>query len=263
MVLLAASLMLAGCKVDLYSSLEEPDANQIIAVLMENGIAAEKMDADGSYAVRVRETDIAEAIAVLAAKGLPKKRSVSIGTIFEKSGIISSPFEDRVRYIYALGEDVAATLREIDGVTHARVHVVLPDQNQFGSPPKPSSAAVFLKYEPQVDLEYMVPQIRRLVSSSIEGLDYSAVSVLLAEGTSRDREVQRMERATVTVLPGLAVRETDVLHFWRMIYVGGVLIAALVLALLGFLAYVVLERGGRLWFGNEQRHDASGSPETP
>src|SRR5690606_18216309 len=114
MVLLAASLMLAGCKVDLYSSLEEPDANQIIAVLMENGIAAEKMDADGSYAVRVRETDIAEAIAVLAAKGLPKKRSVSIGTIFEKSGIISSPFEDRVRYIYALGEDVAATLREID-----------------------------------------------------------------------------------------------------------------------------------------------------
>src|SRR5690606_40841668 len=89
-------------------------------------------------------------------------------------------------------------------------------QNQFGSPPKPSSAAVFLKYEPQVDLEYMVPQIRRLVSSSIEGLDYSAVSVLLAEGTSRDREVQRVERATVTVLPGLAVRETDVLHFWRM-----------------------------------------------
>lgn len=261
-ILLVMSIMLAGCRADLYSNLSEKDANQILAVLMENGISASKSGAEGSFAIRVHESNIAEAVAVLSAKGLPRDRSVSIGSVFEKSGIISSPFEDRVRYVYALGEDVAATLREIDGVISARVHVVLPEKAQFGSPEKPSSAAVFIKYEPTVDLEYMTPQIRRLVSSSIEGLDYSAVTVLLAEGVSRDREVQKVERSTVTVLPGLAVREADVLHFWRIIYVGGIVIAALILIILAFVAYFVFYRGNRGWFRAESADNSSDSVET-
>src|SRR5690606_14009886 len=132
---------------------------------------ASKLEVEKGFAIRVGESDIADAVTLLTAKGLPRERSVSMDSVFQKSGLISSPFEDRVRYIYALGAEVAATLREIDGVTAARVHVVLPETSQFGRAQKPASAAVFIKHEPGVDIEYMVPQIRRLVNGSIEGLE--------------------------------------------------------------------------------------------
>jgi len=254
-LLLALCVALVGCKVDLHANLGEKDANLILAALIENGIAATKSEGEGGFSVRVAESDIAAAVAVLTAKGLPREKYASLGATFQKSGIISSPFEDRVRYIYALGEEVAATISEIDGVISARVHVVLPDQSQFGSTPKPSSAAVFIKHDPLVDLAYLVPQIRRLVSSSIEGLDYSAVTVLLAEGGSPEREAQRVEQSTVSVLPGLAIRETDVLYFWRIAYLAGVVIAVLILIILGFLSYVVFYRDGR-WFGADEGGDA-------
>jgi type III secretory pathway lipoprotein EscJ len=101
--------------------------------------------------------------------------------MFEKTGIMSSPFEERVRYINALGEEVAQTLSQIDGVISARVHIVLPDAPSLGQPVKPSSAAVFIKHQPGVDLDFFQPQIRRLVSSAIEGLEYSAVTVVLVD----------------------------------------------------------------------------------
>src|SRR5690606_618884 len=101
-VLLATGLLLGGCKVDLYSSLDEKEANQILAVLLENGIPASKLEVEKGFAIRVGESDIADAVTLLTAKGLPRERSVSMDSVFQKSGLISSPFEDRVRYIYAL-----------------------------------------------------------------------------------------------------------------------------------------------------------------
>lgn len=260
-LLLTLCLLVTGCKVELHTRLDEKDANQILAALIENGIAATKAEGEGGFSVRVAERDIAAAVAILTAKGLPREKYASIGATFQKSGIISSPFEDRVRYIYALGEEVAATIREIDGVISARVHVVLPEQSQFGSTLKPSSAAVLIKHDPMTDLAYLVPQIRRLVSSSIEGLDSSAVTVLLAEGGNPEREAQRVEQSTVSVLPGLAVRETDVLYFWRIAYVAGVVIALLILTILGFLSYVVFYRDGR-WFAADEADDTVTPAET-
>jgi len=260
-LLLAINLVLGGCKADLHSNLTEKDANQILAALIENGIAATKSSADGSYSVRVSESDIAAAVAVLSAKGLPREKYESLGTAFQKSGIITTPFEEQVRFVYALGEEVAATIREIDGVISARVHVVLADVAQFGKPAKPSSAAVFIKHDPLVDLAYLVPQIRRLVSSSIKDLDYNAVTVLLTEGGSPTREANKIEQATVSVLPGLAIREADVLYFWRLAYIAGVAIALLILMVLGFVAYIVLYREGG-WFSPDDADETTKPAET-
>lgn len=243
--MLATGLLLAGCKVDLYSSLEEKEANQILAVLMERGISASKLELENGFAIRVPESDIADAVTILTAKGLPREQSASMGAAFAKSGLISSPFEDRVRYIYALGAEVATTLREIDGVIAARVHVVLPEPSQFGRDQKPSSAAVFIKHEPGVDIEYMVPQIRRLVDSSIEGLEYANIAVLLSEASPADLRQGTSKGALVKVIPGLSVREQDVLYFWRIVYVLGIGVVALVLTLIALVAYYGVYRGWR------------------
>ncbi len=241
-LLLACLMAVAGCKADLYSSLTEVEANQMMAALMANGITAEKVKAGETFTLRVEEADMVAAIATLDAKGYPKQSRQSIGSVFQKSGIISSPFEERVRYIYALGEDVAQTLAQIDGVVTARVHVVLPEEPKLGEPVKPSSAAVFIKHDPMVDLEYFVPQIRRLVSSAIEGLDYSAVVVVLTEAIPAEIEVPSAEERLVDVLPGLAVREADVGYFWQIVYVAVAVVGLLLAASIGAGAMLIRQR---------------------
>lgn len=235
---LLSCLALAACKVDLYSDLSEVEANQMLAVLMSSGIVAQKAHVGEGFQVQVEDRDMVQAIAVLTAKGFPKNTRDSIGTVFQKSGIISSPFEERVRYIYALGEEVAQTLSEIDGVVTARVHVVLPEEPQLGEPVVPSSAAVFIKHEANVDLEFLVPQIRRLVSSSIEGLQYNAVTVVLTEATQTEVATTASTERVVDVIQGLGVREANLPLFWTIVYVAGG--ALVVLTVFAIVAAVLL-----------------------
>jgi type III secretion protein J len=237
---LVGALSLAGCQDDLYSSLTEVEANQMLAVLMSNGINAEK-DSKGKdgFTVTVDSRDMLRSIALLNDRGFPKNTRQSLGKVFEKSGIMSSPFEERVRFIYALGEELSQTLSQIDGVVTARVHIVLPDAPELGQAVKPSSAAVFIKHQPGTDLEFLVPQIRRLVSSSVEGLEYSAVTVVLTESQPSKQATTTAVNATVDVLPGVSVRDTDTGRFWAIVDGVG--------ALIGVLLAVIIAGGIMMW----------------
>ena len=247
-VTLLGALLLAACQQELYSNLTEVEANQMLAVLMANGLSADKT-AKGKegFTITVESRDMLRAIAVLNDTGYPKNTRDSMGKVFQKSGIVSSPFEERVRYIYALGEEVAQTLSSIDGVVTARVHIVLPDTPQLGQPVKPSSAAVFIKHRPGVDLDFFVPQIRRLVSSSIEGLQYGAVTVVLAEATPTKLETptEAGSSGNVEVLPGLAIKDADRSRFWQIAMGVGALIGLLIAGNLVLLFFYLRDRRGK------------------
>ena len=102
-----------------------------------------------------------------------------MGQIFRKEGLVSSPLEERARYIYALSQELANTLSQMDGVITARVHVVLPERGGVGEEATPSTAAVFIKTQPGYALDALLPQIRRLVIHAIPGLSEDKVSVAL------------------------------------------------------------------------------------
>jgi len=238
-MLLASCLALAGCKTELYSRLPETEANQMMAVLLSNGIDAYKqVVGEEGVTISVDDANTLKAIAILNNNGYPKSARDSIGKVFQKSCIMSSPFEERVRFIYALGEEVAQTLSQIDGVVTARVHIVLPDEPQLGRPVKPSSAAVFIKHQPGVDLDFFIPQIRRLVSNAIEGLDYSAVTVVLVEAQPTRTAASQGQSDMVEVMPGLSLRREDVARFWQLAIVAGTIGLVLIL-LIGGLAFAL------------------------
>lgn len=214
----ALCLMLAGCDADLNKGLSENDANEVLAVLLANGIQAAKVDTGKTgFTVTVPSNDVLRAITLLKQTGLPRESPVTIGKVFEKSGIMSSPFEERVRYIYALGESVANTLDQIDGVVTARVHIVLPEAPQLGQPLRPSSASVFIKHQANVDLDFFVPQIRRLVSSAIEGLNYDAVTVILTPAAPV-RALPDNPQPMAEILPGFSVPEANAMLARALVY---------------------------------------------
>ncbi len=178
----ALVLALAGCKTGLYSGLNETEANEIVAALSAGNVDARKEKLEGAdWQVQVDEDRVGPALALLAAQGLPHVRFASMGDMFQKQGLVSTPSEERMRYIYAVSQELSQTLRSIDGVVEARVHVVIPSNDPMSDKVRPSSAAVFIKHRPDVDLRLLGPAVKDLVAHSIEGLTADQVSLSLFE----------------------------------------------------------------------------------
>jgi type III secretion protein J len=187
--IIGITLWLVGCSssVELISGLPEQDANEVMLALMHNGISASKsVNKDGNATVNINAGDVSHALDILRQAGLPRTQYQGFGDVFKKDGLISSPLEERARYIYSLSQELENTLSQIDGVLVSRVHVVLPERGSAGDPSLPSSASVFLKYRADYDLDALIPQIRRLVTNSIPGLGSEKVSVVLVPTQATD-----------------------------------------------------------------------------
>jgi type III secretion protein J len=212
--MLALLFLLAGCKVGLYSGLNEQEANEIVAALAAEGLDASKERQEGnSWQVQVDEGRLGRALDVLRTQGLPHDRYASMGDVFQKQGLVSTPAEERMRYIYAVSQELSQTLRNVDGVVTARVHVVIPANDPLSDKIRPSSAAVFIKHRPDVDLRLLAPAVKEMVAHSIEGLSHEQVSLSLFEARRTvdtasgsvpgERQVLGLPMQTAVVLLGL------------------------------------------------------------
>ena len=178
----AVLALLAGCEEEttLYSQLEERQANAIIAELKAHDISCRKTPGEeGTWNVMISEGNFATAVELLEQKGLPRRQYQGVAESFKKTGMVSSPSEERIRFMAAREQDLSRTLTQIEGVIDASVHIVLPENDPFAKHMKPSSAAVVIHHRFDVDMADYLPQIKNLVKNSIEGLDYSKISVTL------------------------------------------------------------------------------------
>lgn len=214
-LVLSLTLVLTGCNdsVELHRQLSEQEANEVIAELADKHIRAQKIPAKDGVVVRVNSADISRAVRTLDAVGLPKMARATMGDTFRKEGVISTPLEDRARYIYALSQELEATLSNIDGVIVARVHVVLPERVAPGEPVQPASASVFIKHDPRLEPDSIHGRVRRMVASSIPGMatavDNSQKLTVVFVPATAYQEQQRLSYFGPFLIPG------DDLVFWR------------------------------------------------
>lgn len=171
--------LLAACRADLYVDLDQRQANEMIAVLLQHGIPADRVyGKNGRITVSVDNGRFAEAVRILNDNGLPKQDFATLCKVFEKTGIVSSPVQERAQMICALSQELSRTVSEIDGVLSARVHLVLPENDPLRQQLVPSSASVFIRHPAQLRVSDLVPQVKMLVANGVAGLSYDRVSVV-------------------------------------------------------------------------------------
>jgi type III secretion protein J len=178
-LLIGLFLVLSGCQVVLYSDLSQQSANVMVATLIRNGVPATREPLEeGMFAVMVEEDDMPRAVEILEREGLPRQEFTSLGQIFAKEGLLSSPTEEKARLVYGISQELSQTISQIDGVLSARIHVVLPEDGPTGRNKSKGSASVFIRHKPDIDLEALTPHIKLLVTKSIANLEYDEVSVI-------------------------------------------------------------------------------------
>ena len=236
-LLISACVLLAACgaRVDLMGAIPEDEANEVISALLKASIPAEKIPGkEGKVGVRVDASQVGRALEILRENGLPRERFAGMGQIFKKEGLISSPVEERARYIYALSQELSNTLSKIDGVLAARVHVVLPERGVAGEVGVPATSAVFIKHQEGYNLEIIQPQIRRLVTNSIPGLTAERVSVIFV--SAQPRSATSSSSTTSTSVWGVDVPAQSASTLGAFLW-GLLMVAVLGLAGLGFVLW--------------------------
>lgn len=175
------TFFVSACKTTLFTDIDEEDANDMLVVLLDNGIDATREEGTKSpmQNILVESSEIAQAIDILNSQGYPKDVYSSLGDLFAKQGLISSPTEERVRFIYGIQQQLTETLSQIDGVITARVNIVIPETNTSTQITEPSSASILIKYNRAYDIESQVPQIKLLITNAVQRLTYEKVSVVL------------------------------------------------------------------------------------
>ena len=191
-------LLLCGCDetVVLFNSLDEQQANPIMAILQENHLSCQKSAGEeNTWKLMVKQRDFAKAVEICQQHGLPQQIYHGVGDVFKKTGMVSSPTEERIRFMDALAQDLSRTISEIDGVISARVHIVLPNNDPFAKNVLPSSAAVAIRHRSDCDLEDHIPEIKNLVMNAIEGVEYDKITVTLCKVIVAPKDAMREQSA--------------------------------------------------------------------
>lgn len=170
---------LVGCEQKLRDSLDEAQANDILALLRQQGLSAEKKrDSDGTWSVELQGNGKNLADQLLHSYEVPRDARKNMLDIFPGGGLMPSEGEERIRYQSGLAEELARTLEKMDGVLSARVHVAIPLKREVNDASS-ISAAAFIRYRSDVRLDLLKPQIKALIAASVPGARGDRVSLLM------------------------------------------------------------------------------------
>ena len=173
----------------LFTDLSYEDSSAIIKDLERQGIPYE-MKNDGAV-IQVPKDKITRLRMKLAEGGLPKGGGIGY-EIFDKSDALgSTSFVQNINHLRALEGELARTIKAIDRIQAARVHLVLPERPLFSRETPEPSASIVLRVRGALEPQ-QVRAIRHIVASAVNGMKAQRVSIvdetgqLLANGASGD-----------------------------------------------------------------------------
>lgn len=234
-------------RVAIINGVDEREANEIIVFLASKGINADKQmvvvsGAGGNtgpqmWNISVDPSMITEALAILNKNGLPRKQGQNLLQIFGDTGLVPTDMQQKIRYQAGLAQQIANTIRQIDGVIDATVQISIPtDEAQT------ITAAVYVKHQGVLDNpnSQLVTKIKQLVAGSVPGLKLENVTVISDRSRFTDVSLMTKEspqeenRDFVNVLDIVIAKNS--IGLFRFYFI---LLFAIIILLVGILLYTL------------------------
>ncbi len=215
-VMAAIFMNLGQPKALLYSSLDLKEAGSITAALDQSGVKYE-VKGDGST-ILVPRDEVASTRLMLSGKGLPTAGSVGYEIFDQANALGQTDFVQQLNRQRALEGELARTIHALDGITSARVHLVLPKRQLFEEEVEQPAASVSIGVGGREPTAEQVRAIQNLVAGAVPSLRPDRVTVvdqhaktlsggetgMAAEADGRKSEVeQRIAKQVKTLVEGL------------------------------------------------------------
>lgn len=266
-VFVAISLSSCESQKTIVNGLEEKDANEILVFLANKDIEATKVPSKvgqgAGGAAKIQLWDISvptskatDAMAVLNANGLPRRPTQSLLNLFSAGGLVPSEMQEKIRYQAGLADQIASTIRKIDGVLDADVSLSFPEEDPL-NPTAPKGkvvASVYVKHNGALDDPnlHLMTKIKRLVASSVQGLSLDDVTVIGDKARLTDVNLQPatntpgLERYEYVKVWDIIIAKDSVSRFQFLFFWFCVIILLLCIALcwFGWKLYPILKKRG-------------------
>lgn len=175
-VLAAVSMQFGEPKALLYSNLDLKEAGTITQALDQAGVKYE-VKGDGST-IMVARDQVATTRIMLSSRGLPTAGSVGYEIFDEQNALGQTDFIQQLNRQRALEGELARTIRSLQGVTSARVHLVLPKRQLFEEEAEQPSAAVTISVGGREPTPEQVRAMQNLVAGAVPNLRPDRVTVV-------------------------------------------------------------------------------------
>jgi flagellar M-ring protein FliF len=160
----------------LYSNLDIKEAGSITQALDQANIKYE-VKGDGST-IMVPRDQVASTRLMLSSKGLPTAASVGYEIFDNASAMGQTDFVQQLNRQRALEGELGRTIMSLDGITAARVHLVLPKRQLFEEEAEQPSASVSIGVGGREPSSDQVRAMQNLVSGAVPNLKPNRVTVI-------------------------------------------------------------------------------------
>lgn len=178
--LFALTMNLGEPKALLYSNLDLREAGSITQALDQAGVKYE-LKGDGST-IMVARDKVAATRLMLSSKGLPTAGSVGYEIFDESNALGQTDFVQQLNRQRALEGELARTIRSLNGVTFARVHLVLPKRQLFEESAEEPSASVTIGVGGRDPTNEQVRAVQNLVAGAVPRMTAARVTVVDQHG---------------------------------------------------------------------------------
>ena len=180
----------------LYTDLEMEDAKQIVQHL-ETANIKYRLTKNGTE-ILVPEEDVNKMRIDTADLAMASKGSNVGYEIFDNTDALGSTnFVQNVNLIRALEGELARTIRSVDHIKSARVHLVLPKREMFSREEQMPTASVVIKTDGgKLSLE-SIHSIQQLIAAAVPKLDVKNVSIGDSAGNLLTNNFEDEEAVTV------------------------------------------------------------------
>ena len=164
----------------LFSDLKAEDAQKIVEKLKAENVPYTL--ANSGSTIQVPNERISELRLQMASSGMISGGHVGFD-LFDKTSFGATDFAQQVNYRRAIEGELAKTLEGVDEVESARVHITPTKESVFTEKEEGAKASVMLRIRQGKALSNeRTEAVISLISSSVEGLDPSNVSVMDTNG---------------------------------------------------------------------------------